>query len=260
MPNAALLLYTSFMLLCSNLTKRYNAKTKNAVDDLSLSIESGQIFGFLGPNGAGKSTTIRMIVGLLSPDKGKISFDDYSLSDNPKAYKRLISYVPDVSHFYDRMTASEHLSFIADLYEIDDKQRKDRIHSLAERLMLSHALSDEISSFSHGMKQKLSVISALLTEPRLFILDEPMVGLDPKASYILKQMLVEYASKGNTVFFSTHVLEVAQQLCTTLGIIHEGKLLFNGSFSELQARNKESNQNLEQLFLQLTQEETHDGF
>ena len=248
------------MLTCVNLTKRYSAKPRNAVDGLSLSIESGQIFGFLGPNGAGKSTTIRMLVGLLTADSGAISFDGVSLSENQIAYKRLIGYVPDVSNFYDRMTGMEHLSFIADLYGIEQELRKERIFSLSQRLMLHDALTDEISGYSHGMKQKLSVISALLIEPKLFILDEPLVGLDPKSAYILKQLLVEYAQKGNTVFFSTHVLEVAQQLCTTLGIINEGKLLFNGTFLDLQAKSKEENQNLEQLFLQLTQEEQRDGF
>lgn len=152
----------------------------------------------------------------------------------------------------------EHLSFIADLYEIEQQDRDALIPSLSERLLLRHALHDEISSYSHGMKQKLSLISALLIKPKLFILDEPMVGLDPKSSYILKQMLGEYAQQGNTVFFSTHVLEVAQQLCTTLGIINEGKLLFNGSFSDLQQSSSENNQNLEQLFLKLTVEEPSD--
>ncbi|HCU30039.1 MAG TPA: ABC transporter ATP-binding protein, partial [Sphaerochaeta sp.] len=158
--------------------------------------------------------------------------------------------------FYERMTALEHLAFIADIYEIDRHERKNRIDELAKRLLLSDVLSDQISSYSHGMKQKLSVIAALLPSPKLLILDEPMVGLDPKASFILKQLLKEYAKAGNTVFFSTHVLEVAQQLCDTLGIIKEGKLLYSGSFEQLQANKGEGTENLEQLFLELTEEGT----
>lgn len=226
------------------------------MDDLSLSIPSGQIFGFLGPNGAGKSTTIKMLVGLLAADQGTILFDGLNSKTNALSYKQCIGYVPDEPVFYERMTAHEHLSFIADLYGVEQNTRKTRIESLSRKLLLSNALSDQISSYSHGMKQKLSVIAALLPCPKLLVLDEPMVGLDPKASYILKQMLKEYAQQGNTVFFSTHVLEVAQQLCDTLGIIKEGKLLYSGTFEQLQAKKGEGTENLEQLFLELTEEGT----
>ncbi|HAP56963.1 MAG TPA: ABC transporter ATP-binding protein [Sphaerochaeta sp.] len=244
------------MLECKNLYKRYGNQKKNAVDNLSLCVESGQIFGFLGPNGAGKSTTIKMLVGLLKPDQGTILFDGKNSGSDALAYKQDIGYVPDEPVFYERMTALEHLAFIADIYEIDRHERKNRIDELAKRLLLSDVLSDQISSYSHGMKQKLSVIAALLPSPKLLILDEPMVGLDPKASFILKQLLKEYAKAGNTVFFSTHVLEVAQQLCDTLGIIKEGKLLYSGSFEQLQANKGEGTENLEQLFLELTEEGT----
>lgn len=244
------------MLECKHLYKRYGNQKKNAVDDLSLSIESGRIFGFLGPNGAGKSTTIKMLVGLLQPDQGTIQFDGKNSKTDALSYKQCIGYVPDEPVFYERMTALEHLTFIADIYEVEQKMRKARIDELAKTLLLSDALSDQISSYSHGMKQKLSVIAALLPSPKLLILDEPMVGLDPKASYILKQLLKSYAQAGNTVFFSTHVLEVAQQLCDMLGIIKEGKLLYCGTFEQLQVDTGEGTENLEQLFLELTDEGT----
>lgn len=246
--------YTAGMLECKHLTKRYGNQKRNAVDDLSLSIGSGQIFGFLGPNGAGKSTTIKMLVGLLTADQGAILFDGKDSKTDALSYKQNIGYVPDEPMFYERMTGMEHLSFIADIYEVEQTIRKERIETLAKTLLLYDALSDQISSYSHGMKQKLSVIAALLPSPKLLILDEPMVGLDPKASYILKQLLKDYAQAGNTVFFSTHVLEVAQQLCDTLGIISKGKLLYSGTFEALQAKKGEGTENLEQLFLELTEE------
>ncbi len=241
------------MLICDQLTKRYGNQPRNAVDALKLSIEPGEIFGFLGPNGAGKSTTIKMITGLLKPDSGSISFMGHSLHSDPLDYKRLIGYVPDEPLFYERMSGYEHLSFIADLYGVGSGERKQRIDELGERLLLKNALKDEISSYSHGMKQKLSIISALLPSPKLLILDEPMVGLDPKAAFILKNLLGEFAGSGNTVFFSTHVLEVAQQLCSSLGIIKEGRLLYNGTFKDLQSREMELDASLEALFLELTE-------
>ncbi len=246
--------YTASMLECKNLFKQYGNQKRPAVDNLSLSIQNGQIFGFLGPNGAGKSTTIKMLVGLLQPDQGTIFFDGKNSKTDALSYKGCIGYVPDEPIFYERMTALEHLSFIADIYEVEARTRKTRIQELAHTLLLSDALGDQISSYSHGMKQKLSVIAALLPSPKLLILDEPMVGLDPKASFILKQLLKSYAQQGNTVFFSTHVLEVAQQLCDTLGIIKEGKLLYNGTFAQLKANAGEGAENLEQLFLELTEQ------
>ncbi|MGE4584055.1 MAG: ABC transporter ATP-binding protein [Sphaerochaeta sp.] len=242
------------MLICNNLSKRYANQNRNAVDHLGLSIPSGQIFGFLGPNGAGKSTTIKMLVGLLQPDAGEISFDGLDHTKDSLQYKKQIGYVADEPAFYDKMTALEHLHFIADIYRIDAQTRTQRIASLSERLLLDNVLADPIHSYSHGMKQKLAVITALLYQPKLLILDEPMVGLDPKASFILKQLLKEYAQQGNTVFFSTHVLEVAQNLCDTLGIIKEGSLLYFGSFEELQSKGNGNDETLEQLFLELTEE------
>lgn len=242
------------MLECTALTKRYEGKERAAVDSLSLSIEGGEIFGFLGPNGAGKSTTIRMIVGLLAPDSGSIAFDGVA-STRSVAYKRMIGYCADEPTFYEKMTGWEHLSFLCDIHQIDAGRRSRRIGELSERMQLTRELADEISSYSHGMRQKLSVIAALLHEPKLLILDEPMVGLDPKASFTLKTMLREYALSGNTVFFSTHVLEVAQQLCTTLGIIGEGRLLYSGSLADLRSKNGADQESLESLFLSLTEEQ-----
>ncbi len=243
------------MLECTTLTKRYEGKKQPAVDSLSLTIGGGEIFGFLGPNGAGKSTTIRMIVGLLAPDSGTITFDSVA-STQSVAYKWMVGYCADEPTFYEKMTGLEHLSFLCDVYEIDQRQREKRIGDLSERMLLSRELADPISSYSHGMRQKLSVIAALLHEPKLLILDEPMVGLDPKASFTLKTLLKEYAEAGKTVFFSTHVLEVAEQLCTTLGIINEGALLYSGSFADLRSQNGAGQESLESLFLSLTEERT----
>ncbi len=241
------------MLELRNVTKRYRAAGKAAVDSLDLTVEDGAIFGFLGPNGAGKSTTIRMIVTLLRADSGTIAFDGVG-STVDVAYKRLVGYCADEPLFYEKMTGLQHLSFIADIHRLDASTRKARIDELAGRLELGGALSDPIASYSHGMKQKLSIIAALLHQPRLLVLDEPMVGLDPKASFTLKTLLRQYAQKGNTVFFSTHVLEVAQELCTTLGIIDEGRLLYSGSFEQLRTLNGSQGQSLEDLFLSLTEE------
>lgn len=238
------------MLICTNLSKRYAQKGPLAVDGLTLNVGEGEIFGFLGPNGAGKSTTIKMIVSLLNSDSGGVSLDGIALGDDPIAYKKLIGYVADEPRFYDKMSGNEHLAFIGDLYQIPQEERTNRIGSLATMLRLEDALNDEIGSFSHGMKQKLAIISALLPNPKLLILDEPMVGLDPKAAFEVKNLLKELAESGKIVFFSTHVLEVAQQLCTSLGIIQEGKLIYQGTFEDLK---KERDESLEELFLELTE-------
>jgi len=238
------------MLICDKLYKRYAKNAPYAVEDLTLKVGEGEIFGFLGPNGAGKSTTIKMIVSLLNSDSGEVSLDGITAKDDPIAYKRLIGYVADEPQFYDKMSANEHLAFIGDLYRIPQDERTERISKLAATLRLQDALNDEIGSFSHGMRQKLAIISALLPAPKLLVLDEPMVGLDPKASFEVKNLLKELAKEGKIVFFSTHVLEVAQQLCTSLGIINEGKLIYHGTFEALQNERDES---LEELFLELTE-------
>lgn len=242
------------MLQCRGLSKRYPSQKRNAVDMLDLDVAGGEIFGFLGPNGAGKSTTIKMIVGLLEADSGTVSLDGLDLVSSPIEYKRMIGYCPDEPLFYEKMTGLAHLGFIADIHGLDEATRKERITTLSEQLLLVDELADPISTYSHGMRQKLSVIAALLHSPKLLILDEPMVGLDPKASYNLKELIKSYAALGKLVFFSTHVLEVAQNLCTKLGIIEEGKLRFNGTFSELQQMEGSEAQSLETLFLRLTED------
>ncbi len=243
------------MLICTNLNKQYPGQERRAVADLSLQVQGGEIYGFLGPNGAGKSTTIKMIVSLLRPDSGTISLAGISLADEPVAFKRLVGYCADEPLFYEKMTGREHLIFSADLYGIDESTRVQRIEELSKELLLVEELEKPINSYSHGMRQKLSVIAAMLHEPELLILDEPMVGLDPQASFNLKELLKRYAASGKIVFFSTHVLEVAQQLCTKLGIIDRGALLFDGTFEELRSLRAQEAANLEALFLQLTGEQ-----
>jgi len=237
---------TSPMVTFQNVSKSY-VKGKKAVDGLTLDVPDGAIYGFLGPNGAGKSTTIKMMASLLLPDAGKLTIGGHEAGGDALPIKAMVGYVPDEPLFYDKMTGRQHLAFICDVYRVEEREK--RIGELCA-LLDFHALDDEIASYSHGMKQKLSVISALVHQPKLLILDEPMVGLDPKSAYALKTMMRRYAQEGNTVFFSTHVLEVAQEVCTLVGIIDHGKLLYSGTFQDLQ---KGSDRTLEELFLSLTE-------
>ena len=243
------------MIEFRQVSKCYDPKKPNAVDNMSLSIEGGQIFGFLGPNGAGKSTTIKMLVGMLFPDSGSIFVEGKEVGKDSLEIKRLIGYVGDEPLFYEKMTGNRHLNFVADMFEVSQQRREERIGELSLLFEMEHALDDEISSYSHGMKQKLGIIAALLHESRLLILDEPMVGLDPKAAYTLKKTMRAYADKGNTVFFSTHGMEVAQDVCDHIGIIGKGRLLFEGTFKELSEKRGKGNETLEQLFLDLTEGE-----
>ncbi|MBI9093796.1 MAG: ABC transporter ATP-binding protein [Sphaerochaeta sp.] len=240
------------MIEFRQVSKCYDPNKPNAVDSLSLTIESAQIFGFLGPNGAGKSTTIKMLVGMLFPDSGSIFVEGKEVGKDSLAIKRIIGYVGDEPLFYEKMTGLRHLNFIADMYELSQENRKERIGELSAMFEMDHALDDEISSYSHGMKQKLGIMAALMHESRLLILDEPMVGLDPKAAFLLKKTMRAHADKGNTVFFSTHGMEVAQDVCDRIGIIGKGSLLFEGTVQELSE--KRGKGNLEQLFLELTEE------
>lgn len=228
-----------------HVSKSYE-KGHKAVDDLSLKVPDGTIFGFLGPNGAGKSTTIKMLVGLLLPDEGRIVVDGHDVVTDALKAKQVIGYVPDEPLFYGKMTGMEHLSFIRDIYRV--KNAEEKVKALAALFDLK-PLGDRIETYSHGMKQKLAVMSALLHDPHLLILDEPMVGLDPKSAFTMKQVMRNYAKEGNTVFFSTHVLEVAQEVCDEVGIISGGKLLCQGSMEELV-----KGENLEQFFLNLTED------
>lgn len=242
------------MLTLKNISKSYNKGSIKAVDNLDLVVNSGEIFGFLGPNGAGKTTTIKMIVGLLKPDEGSIVLDGVDvLGDSLKA-KSIISYVPDNPEIYDKLKGIEYLNFIADMYGISKEERKSKICYYSKLFNIEDALGDIISSYSHGMRQKLVLTSALLNNPSLFILDEPMVGLDPKSSFNLKGIMKKLCDEGKTVFFSTHVLDVAEKLCDRIAIINKGKIIAHGTMEELREHAKERT-SLENIFLELTEDE-----
>lgn len=242
------------MLKLQNLSKTYSKGAVKAVDNIDLEIKSGEIFGFLGPNGAGKTTTIKMIVGLLKPDSGNIILDGVNVWEDSLKAKSMISYVPDNPEIYDRLTGIEYLNFIADMYGISKDERSEKIKYYTNMFNIEDALGDIINSYSHGMKQKLVLTSALLNNPNLFILDEPMVGLDPKSSFNLKEIMRKMCDQGKTVFFSTHVMEVAEKLCDRIAIINKGKIIALGTMEELRAHAQEQ-QSLENIFLELTDDE-----
>ncbi|MFD3449826.1 ABC transporter ATP-binding protein [Microbacteriaceae bacterium 4G12] len=238
------------MIEILDVTKSYNGN-KIAVNGLNLTIQNGEIFGFLGPNGAGKSTTIKMMTGINSIDKGTIRIKGKEIQKEPLEVKKSFGYVPDSPDLFLRLKGIEYLNFMADMYEVPAALRKERIRSLSEQLGIASALSDQIQSYSHGMRQKVVIIGALLHEPDVWILDEPLTGLDPKSSFLLKQMMREHADKGKIVFFSTHVLEVAEKLCDRVGIIHNGTLQFCGNMNEMREHFSE-NESLEKMFLEMT--------
>ena len=240
------------MLEVKNFTKKYN-NGKLAVDDISFEVKNGEIFGFLGPNGAGKSTTIKAIVGLIKKTKGEISIDGLKLEDDPISYKNKFSYLADNPDLFDKFTGVEYINFVADIYGIDEKTRNERLNTYLDYFNIREAMADLISSFSHGMKQKLAIIASLIHNPDLLILDEPMVGLDPKSSFNLKKIMKERKDEGKMVFFSTHIMEVAENICDRLAIISKGKIVAVGSLSEMRA-NLNENKSLEELFLELTDE------
>lgn len=238
------------MIEIVNVSKSYNGSSY-AVKDLSLTVPSGEIFGFLGPNGAGKSTTIKMVTGIHAIDKGTISINGKDVMKEPMEAKKTFGYVPDSPDMFLRLKGIEYLNFMADMYEVPNAIRQEKIQFLAERFDLYNALSDQIQSYSHGMRQKIIIIGVLLHDPDVWILDEPMTGLDPKSAFILKQMMREHADKGKTVFFSTHVLEVAEKLCDQVAIINKGTLQFQGNLAEIR-EHFESNESLEKMFLEMT--------
>lgn len=213
-------------------SKSYKGDVK-AVDDVSLSVQSGDIYGFIGHNGAGKSTTIRAVVGVLDFTEGEILIDGHSVKDEPMECKKVTAYIPDNPDLYENMTGIQYLNFIADVFNIDVKTREARIKKYADLFELTSALGDLISSYSHGMKQKVAIISALIHEPKLLVLDEPFVGLDPKATFKLKEIMHELCSKGTAVFFSTHVLDVAEKLCNKVAIIKQGRIIQTGTMEEI---------------------------
>jgi ABC-2 type transport system ATP-binding protein len=236
----------------SHVSKSYNKGKVKAVDDLDLTVKSGEIFGFLGPNGAGKTTTIKMIVGLLKPDAGTIAVEGIDTQRDALKCKTLTTYVPDYPSVYERLTGLEYLNFIGDVYGVPKKERLERIGKWLEIFELGSAVASPIQSYSHGMKQKIVLTAALLPAPRVMVLDEPMVGLDPRAAHHLKELMREHCDEGKTLFFSTHVMEVAEKLCDRIGIIHQGRLVACGTMSELKAIDR-ADSSLEHIFLELTE-------
>lgn len=232
------------MLRISHLTKTYGEK--KAVDDLSLHIAPGEIYGFIGHNGAGKTTTLKASVGILSFDEGEIRINRMSIKDDPIECKKLIAYIPDNPDLYEFMTGIKYLNFIADIFEVSPAVRKKRIAKYADMFEITQDLANPISAYSHGMKQKLAIISAWIHDPKLIIMDEPFVGLDPKAAHILKGMMRDVCDNGGAIFFSTHVLEVAEKLCDKVAIIKGGKLIKSGTMEEVKG-----DSSLEDVFLEL---------
>lgn len=234
------------MLTIDHLTKKYGEV--KAVDNLSLHIESGEIYGFIGHNGAGKTTTIKSVVGILDFDDGEILIDGQSIKDNPIEAKKRIAYIPDNPDLYEYMTGIQYLNFIADIYGVDSDKRKERIEKYATIFEMQNHLAEPMTTYSHGMKQKLAIISAWIHNPKLIIMDEPFVGLDPKASFCLKEMMREACKEGGAIFFSTHVLEVAEKLCDKVAIIKNGILVRSGTTDEVKG-----DTSLEEVFLELEQ-------
>ena len=238
----------STLLKIEGLTKRYGQKL--AVDPLDLCVEAGDIYGFIGHNGAGKTTTIRCVTGVLAFDEGTITIDGHSVHEDPVACKAITAYIPDSPDLYSYLTGIGYLNFIADMFGVSREDRQARIARYADLLGLTDRLGDQIDSYSHGMKQKLAVISAFVHAPRLLVLDEPFVGLDPEASYHLKQMMHELCAAGGAIFFSTHVLDVAEKLCNKIAIIKAGQLIASGPTAEVRG-----DQSLEQVFLEVVEDE-----
>lgn len=236
------------MLEIKNFTKAYN-NTKKAVDNLSVTVNAGDIYGFIGHNGAGKTTTLRAAAGILDFTEGEIFVNGVSIKKDPLACKKVTAYIPDNPDLYEHLTGIQYLNFIADLYEISKTDREVHIKKYADAFEITKNLGDSIASYSHGMKQKLAIISALIHKPKLMLLDEPFVGLDPKASHLLKSFMGELCSEGSAIFFSTHVLEVAEKLCNKIAIIKGGKLISSGLTEDVKG-----NQSLEDVFMELVEE------
>ena len=235
------------MLDIQHLTKTYGEK--KAVDDLTLHIAPGEIYGFIGHNGAGKTTTLKSVVGILQFDQGEITISGKSIKTDPLACKRLLAYIPDNPDLYDYMTGIKYLHFIADVFGVDAQTRRERIRTYADTFELTGDLAQPIAAYSHGMKQKLAIIAAWLHDPRLIVMDEPFVGLDPKAAHTLKGMMRQVCDNGGAIFFSTHVLEVAEKLCDKVAIIKGGRLIRSGTMEEVKG-----DDSLEEVFLELEED------
>ena len=232
------------MLEIKHYSKSYG-EGKKAADDVSLSVMSGDIYGFIGHNGAGKSTTIRAVVGVLDFTEGEIYIGGHSVKDEPMECKKITAYIPDNPDLYENLTGIQYLNFIADVFDIGAAEREERIKKYADTFEITDALGDQIGSYSHGMKQKVAIISALIHDPKLLVLDEPFVGLDPKATFTLKEIMHDMCSRGTAVFFSTHVLDVAEKLCNKVAIIKKGRIIASGTMEELT-----EGQSLEEAFLE----------
>jgi ABC-2 type transport system ATP-binding protein len=237
------------MLKITNMSKSYDG-VKKACNDITLNIEKGDIYGFVGHNGAGKTTLLKSIAGIINFDEGDITVDDLSIIKNPLEVKKIISYIPDNPDVYESLTGLEYLEFISDVFKIELDERKKQIDQYSELFQINEVLNNPIQTYSHGMKQKLVIISALIHKPKLFILDEPFVGLDPKASFQLKEIFKDMCSKGTAIFFSTHVLEVVEKLCNKVAIIKDGKIVANGNTKEIIL-----NKSLENIFMEIQSEE-----
>lgn len=240
------------MLKIQNLTKCYKGSDKG-VHQLNIHIEKGDIYAFIGHNGAGKTTTLKCVTGIHAFDEGEIIIDGINISENPLECKRRFAYIPDNPDLYEYLTGIQYLNFVADIFQVGSRERKERIERYADAFEITESLGDLISTYSHGMKQKLAIISALVHEPKLLILDEPFVGLDPKAAVILKDIMREICCKKGAVFFSTHVLDVAEKLCNKVAIIKAGRLIASGSMSDI----VKEGQSLEDIFMEAVDDEAN---
>ena len=238
------------MIELKNVTKCYK-KNEKVIDNISLKINDGEIFGFLGANGTGKTTTIKMMTGILDIDQGNILIDGKSIIEDPVEAKKLLGFVPDNPDIFIKLKGIEYLNFIADIYKISEEERIEKIKNLSKQFEMENVLNNKIQSYSHGMRQKIVIMGTLLHNPQNLILDEPMTGLDPRSSFDLKRIMREHTKQNKSVFFSTHILEVAERLCDRVGIINRGKLVFIGTYEEMKREfNKKAS--LEELFMEIT--------
>lgn len=240
------------MIKIKNITKTYSNNIK-AVDNLNLTVNDGEIVGFIGPNGAGKTTALKMLTGIIEPDNGEIYINKYNLKKDPLKAKQEIGYIPDNPDMFLRLKGIEYINLVADIYQVPTKDRQKRIKDLAKCFELEDSLDLQMQSYSHGMRQKMMIVATLVHNPSVWILDEPLIGLDPKSAFTLKKLMRQHASSGNSVLFSTHVLEVAEKLCDKVIIINHGKTLFYGTLEEL--KEKYTDKDLEKIFLEMTSNE-----
>jgi len=238
------------LLNLTNVSKTYGNNTVKAVDSVSLEVKSGQILGFIGPNGAGKTTSMKMITGILKPDSGLITINGHDITKDPLAAKQSFGYVPDSPDMFLRLKGMEYLNFMADMYSVDDATRQEKITTMGQTFEMTGALSSRIQSYSHGMRQKIIIMGALMHDPAVWILDEPLTGLDPRSSFQLKEMMRQHADSGKCVLFSTHMLEVAEKLCDKIALINKGRIVFFGELEELKAMHNQLS--LEDIFMEVT--------